>query len=85
MIWKLNISNLENLNVINILYKITVHHSISTIVKNASEPLKNSFYSKNLTVMPLRTILDKLFASQLVNRIHPCEAVLEIKAGLGVP
>ena len=42
-------------------------------------------YSKNFTVTPERTFAPKSLASQLVNRIQPCEAVLEINDGFGVP
>ena len=42
-------------------------------------------YSKNLTVTPERTLLPKSLASQFVKRIQPCDAVLEIKDGFGVP
>src|SRR5690606_40868847 len=35
-------------------------------------------YSRNLTVTPDFTFLPKSFASQLVRRIQPCDAVLEI-------
>ncbi len=42
-------------------------------------------HSKNLTVTPERTLAPKSFASQLVKRIQPCDAVLEIKDGFGVP
>ena len=42
-------------------------------------------YSRNLTVTPLRTLLPRSLASQLVKRIQPCDAVLEIAEGFGVP
>lgn len=42
-------------------------------------------YSRNLTVTPERTLFPKSFASQFVKRIQPCDAVLEIKDGFGVP
>lgn len=43
------------------------------------------FYSKNFTVMPVRTCLAKFVASQLVKRMQPCEDVFDTKDGLGVP
>lgn len=42
-------------------------------------------YSRNLTVTPDFTFLPKSLASQLVKRIQPCEAVLEMVDGFGVP
>lgn len=42
-------------------------------------------YSRNFTVTPDLTFLPKSLASQLVKRIQPCDAVLEIADGLGVP
>lgn len=42
-------------------------------------------YSRNLTVTPDFTFLPRSFASQLVRRIQPCDAVLEIADGFGVP
>ena len=45
----------------------------------------SSDYSKNLTVTPDLTFLPKSLASQLVKRIQPCDAVLEMAEGFGVP
>ncbi len=42
-------------------------------------------YSRNLTVTPDLTFLPKSLASQLVKRIQPCDAVLEMADGFGVP
>jgi len=47
--------------------------------------LNNLDYSRNFTVTPERTLAPRSFASQLVKRIQPCDAVLEIKDGFGVP
>ena len=63
----------------------------SKIIKNFGSASKNIHdfllkdYSKNLTVTPERTLLPKSLASQFVKRIQPCDAVLEIKDGFGVP
>ena len=42
-------------------------------------------YSRNLTTAPACTLRPKSLASQLVRRIQPCDAVLEINDGFGVP
>lgn len=47
--------------------------------------IKQSKLFENLTVTPERTFPPRSFASQLVKRIQPCDAVLEINDGFGVP
>ena len=53
--------------------------------RGSSRGYEKAYYSKNLTVTPERTFAPKSLASQLVKRIQPCEAVLEINDGFGVP